>query len=61
MRFQIYTDKKGEFRWRLKADNGRILADSGEGYSTKSNAERAAKNLRSGLRFGLVSYEDLTK
>ncbi len=60
MKFQIYIDKAGEFRWRLKADNGRIMADSGEGYSTKSNAKRAARNLRRGLRFGRVRYEDLT-
>jgi len=33
--FEIYTDKKGEWRWRLRHDNGRIIADSGEGYSSK--------------------------
>jgi uncharacterized protein YegP (UPF0339 family) len=27
-----YQDKKGEWRWRLKASNGRIFADLGEGY-----------------------------
>lgn len=30
--FTIYKDKKGEFRWRLKTKNGRIVAESGEGY-----------------------------
>ena len=35
MKFHIYKDDKGEWRWRLKATNGKILADSGEGYSTK--------------------------
>ena len=35
MKFHIYKDDKGEWRWRLKAINGKILADSGEGYSTK--------------------------
>jgi len=28
----FYRDKAGEWRWRLKATNGRIVADSGEGY-----------------------------
>ena len=37
----VYEDKKGEFRWHLKAGNGRIIADSGEGYSSKSKANRA--------------------
>ena len=35
MKFHIYKDDKGEWRWRLKAINGKILADSGEGYSTR--------------------------
>jgi len=32
-----YQDTKGEWRWRLKAANGRILADSGEGYKNVSD------------------------
>lgn len=34
MRFVIYSDKRGEWRWRLVARNGRIVADSGEGYAS---------------------------
>jgi uncharacterized protein YegP (UPF0339 family) len=33
--YYSYKDQKGEWRWRLKASNGRILADSGEGYSSE--------------------------
>lgn len=44
--FVIYPDRKGEFRWRLVARNGRIVADSGEGYTTKGHAARAARRLR---------------
>jgi uncharacterized protein YegP (UPF0339 family) len=32
MKITIYKDKKKELRWRMIAKNGRILADSGEGY-----------------------------
>ncbi len=32
-KFEIYTDKAGEFRFRLKATNGQIVATS-EGYKT---------------------------
>ena len=32
-KFEVYTDKKGEFRFRLKAKNGQIIA-TGEGYTT---------------------------
>ena len=31
MTYYYYKDNKGEWRWRLKASNGRIIADSGEG------------------------------
>lgn len=31
-RFEVYQDKKSEWRWRLVSRNGRIVAESGEGY-----------------------------
>jgi uncharacterized protein YegP (UPF0339 family) len=34
-KFEVYKDKAGEFRWRLVAPNGKSIADSGEGYSSK--------------------------
>ena len=42
-RFQVYRDRKGEWRWRLLAANGRTIADSGEGYAQKQGAQRAAR------------------
>lgn len=39
--FITYWDRRGEYRWRLKAANGKIVADSGEGYSSKQNAQEA--------------------
>ena len=42
--FEIYHAADG-FRWRLTSGNGAIVADSGEAYSTKSNAKRAIKKL----------------
>jgi len=44
--FEVYEDKAGEFRWRLVHRNGNILADSGEGYSSKSGARQAVKNVK---------------
>ena len=35
-KFQLYKDRKGEYRWRLRARNGEIIADSNEGYSSKA-------------------------
>ncbi len=46
-KFEIYTDKKGEFRFRLKATNGQVIA-VGEGYkaldSCKNGIASVAKN-----------------
>ena len=36
-KFEIIRDKRGEFRFRLKAGNGEIIASS-EGYKTKASA-----------------------
>lgn len=32
MTFHIYRDHHNEWRWLLQAENGRKIADSGEGY-----------------------------
>ena len=36
-KYEVYTDKAGEFRFRLKAKNGEIIATS-EGYKAKASA-----------------------
>ncbi len=37
MKFEVYKDGKGEYRWRLKASNGQIIATGGEGYKQKAS------------------------
>jgi len=49
MKFEIYRDTRSEYRWRLKAANGRIIADSGEGYVSKINAVTAAMRFKGGI------------
>lgn len=39
--FVPYVDAAGEYRWRAVARNGRIVADSGEGYATEGNVLRS--------------------
>lgn len=41
MKFQIYLDSNPEYRWRLRARNGKIIADSGEGYKKKKSCKNA--------------------
>ena len=35
---ELKKDNRREWRWRYKASNGQILADSGEGYRNKQDA-----------------------
>ena len=44
-KFEIYTDKAGEFRFRLKARNGEIILSS-EGYSAKASCENGIESVR---------------
>ncbi|WP_418285542.1 HVO_2922 family protein [Halorubrum sp. DTA46] len=44
--FELFEDAGGEWRWRLRHDNGNIIGDSGEGYASKSNAKRALSRVR---------------
>ena len=37
--FEVYKDKRGEFRWRRKATNGQIVGASSEGYKKKADCE----------------------
>ena len=37
-KFELYKDKSGEFRFRLKAGNGEVIATSSESYTTKASA-----------------------
>jgi uncharacterized protein len=47
MRFQKYVDTLGYWRWRLVAANGRVIADSGEGYNNESDCDHGIDLVRS--------------
>lgn len=40
-KIKVYRDKAGQYRWRLVGSNGKIMADSAEGYVTKHNCNQA--------------------
>ena len=44
-KFEVYTDKAGEFRFRLKAGNGENILAS-EGYSNKAGCENGIESVR---------------
>ncbi len=44
-KFQIYNDKAGEFRFRLRATNGQIIAVS-EGYKSKASCLNGIESIK---------------
>lgn len=44
--FELFKDGAGEWRWRLRHANGNIIADSGEGYTTKANAKKGIRSVK---------------
>ena len=44
-KFEVYVDKAGEFRFRLKAKNGEIIA-TGEGYKAKASCLNGIESVR---------------
>jgi uncharacterized protein YegP (UPF0339 family) len=44
-KFEVYKDKKGEFRFRFKAPNGETMFSS-EGYKAKPSALSAIESIK---------------
>jgi uncharacterized protein YegP (UPF0339 family) len=44
-KFEVYQDRGGKYRFRLKASNGQVVA-SGEAYETRLRPGRAASPRR---------------
>ena len=44
-KFEVYKDTKGEYRFRLKATNGQIIA-TGEGYVAKASCLNGVESVR---------------
>ena len=44
-KFEVYTDKAGEFRFRLKAKNGQVIG-VGEGYKKKTSCLNGIESIR---------------
>jgi len=54
---EFYRDAAHQWRWRIRASNGRIIADSGEGYRRRSSAIAGVACLRAVLRHDLDMTE----
>ena len=63
--FELYQDKKAEYRWRLKAANGAVLATPGQGYKDKADAKNGIEVVKkagaAGAKAKFDVYEDNKK
>ncbi len=49
-KLEKFEDRSGGFRWRLRASNGKIIADSAEAYSSASALNRAVGSVLDAFR-----------
>lgn len=40
-RFEVFQDRSGDWRWRLRHRNSEIVADSAEGYASRDKCVRS--------------------
>ena len=45
-KFELYKDRKKLWRWRLRHNNGRVIADGGQGYRTKAAAKNGVASVQ---------------
>ena len=45
-KYEVYKDKAGEFRFRLKASNGENIVASNEGYKTKAGCLKGIASIK---------------
>lgn len=57
MKYIIYKDKLNEWRWYLKAANGKKIAESGEGYKNKSDCLNAIELVKNSNDAGVEGHE----
>ena len=48
MKVIVCEDDAGDFRWKVKADNGEIISDSAEGYRHKGYCITMAQTVNPG-------------
>lgn len=61
-RFELFEADDGEWRWRLRHRNGNVIADSGEGYTRRHNAQNGLESVRRnalGASVFLIETDDI--
>lgn len=55
-KFEIYKDKAGEFRFRLKATNGQVIA-TGEGYKALASCKNGIESIKKNASDAVIIEE----
>lgn len=55
-KFEIYTDKSGEYRFRLKATNGQIIAVS-QSYTALASCTNGVESVKKNAADAAIEYE----
>jgi len=58
-RFVLYKDTASQYRWRFIANNGRIVADSAEGYYNKADAQNGINIVKTEAPYATVEDQTL--
>ena len=63
LKFETYQDARKEYRWRLKATNGQVIAASGQGYKDKRDRDGAIDRIKkdAATKLTFETYEDARK
>jgi uncharacterized protein len=55
LRFEVYQSG-GQWYWRLKAENNKIIADSGEGYTDKQGCLDGLALVKRGAEYAEIKF-----
>ena len=62
LKFEVFQDAAKEFRWRLKAGNGEVLATAGQGYKAKADCTKGVERIKTEAdKLAFEVYEDNSK
>lgn len=53
-KLKVYKDTAGEWRWSLRSTNGRVIADSGEGYKRQMACLSAAHKVQTAWQDAVI-------
>jgi len=56
-KFELYLDEGNQWRWRLLASNGQVIAVSGEGYTTHDACKNGISSVRWNAAFASTDVD----